>query len=47
MLQERPIPETLDDHAVLVHWHYACLNYRDLIIPLVSLPPRNPPQKID
>lgn len=29
---------TLGDHDVLVNFHYASLNYRDLVIPKVGLP---------
>ena len=29
----------LGDHDVLVNFHYASLNYRDLIIPMVYLAP--------
>ena len=34
-LQEKEIPK-LGDHDVLVNFHYASLNYRDLIIPKVG-----------
>lgn len=36
-LKEAEIP-ALGDHDVLVNFHYASLNYRDLIISLVSIP---------
>ena len=37
LTESAPIPK-LGDHDVLVNWHYASLNYRDLIIPKVCLP---------
>ena len=31
-----PLPKELDNNEVLVNFHYASLNYRDLIIPKVG-----------
>ena len=36
--EKAEIPQ-LGDHDVLVNFHYASLNYRDLVIPKVALKP--------